>query len=324
MLTTVRPRLPKDELIKEEQATLERELKWLLNSLQETLSSLKSGLEECVALLEPTQPGSTLVISSVKSESVKGFITRVGTRVVKGDIQLRLQTLPPPRNLPSYPLRVSTEPTAPPLILTQLSTVRNLINQALDVVDISTWTGDPQDASFISGQLRLLFELLQEAKQTLKGGADVVGEWPAFTVDEAIFSPPLPSHFAITLTINEASILLTLRTIEHYSGGTPSSGARPSSSSSTASSSFAPDFSSISTFSLRHRLGLAPRPPEHDESDRTFSFKGRQVRVKEKVKVESQDPSLMAVMAKVSALEHVVAWARTSLAVVMGQNEDDE
>jgi len=61
-----------------------RELSWLLESLQETLVSLKSGLEECYALLAPIEPGSTLVMSSPRSESVKGHVTRVGTRIVKG------------------------------------------------------------------------------------------------------------------------------------------------------------------------------------------------------------------------------------------------
>jgi len=60
------------------------ELSWLLDSLQETLTSLKSGLEECYALLAPIEPGSTLVMSSPRSESIKGHITRVGTRIVKG------------------------------------------------------------------------------------------------------------------------------------------------------------------------------------------------------------------------------------------------
>jgi len=61
-----------------------RELAWLLDNLQETLESFKEGLEECRALLAPTEPGSTLAMSSVRSESVKGYITRVGTRLVKG------------------------------------------------------------------------------------------------------------------------------------------------------------------------------------------------------------------------------------------------
>jgi hypothetical protein len=55
-----------------------------LETLQDTLASLKSGLQECVALLAPEEPGSTLALSSLRSESVKGFVTRVGTRIVKG------------------------------------------------------------------------------------------------------------------------------------------------------------------------------------------------------------------------------------------------
>ena len=100
MSNIVWPYLPPDELKKAEEETLvfkhlalhsqatadlfqKRELKWLLNSLQDTFTSLKDGLEECSALLAPVEPGSTLVVSSLHSESVKGIITRVGTRIVK-------------------------------------------------------------------------------------------------------------------------------------------------------------------------------------------------------------------------------------------------
>ena len=79
----------------------------------------------------------------------------------------------------------------------------------------------------------------------------------------------------------------------------------------------------ISGLSLRQRLGLAARLPEHDESGQIFTYKGQEVRVREKVKVESQDPNLMAVMAKLSALEHGIGIARKSLAIVMGLDEDD-
>ncbi len=61
-----------------------RELEWLLISHQETLVSWKAGLEECYALLAAIEPGSTLVMSSPRSEAVKGHITRVGTQVTRG------------------------------------------------------------------------------------------------------------------------------------------------------------------------------------------------------------------------------------------------
>lgn len=71
----------------------ERELEWLLQSLQDSLAALRDGLHECAALLEPKEPGSTLVLSSLRSENVKGFVTRVGTKIVKGVGRLMIPTL---------------------------------------------------------------------------------------------------------------------------------------------------------------------------------------------------------------------------------------
>lgn len=86
------------------------------------------------------------------------------------DINLRLTTLPPPRSLSSYPVHLQN-----PLPLPQLTVLLTLLNQALDIIDISRWTGDPHNEAFISGQLRLLADTIEEAQQTLKGGEDVVG-----------------------------------------------------------------------------------------------------------------------------------------------------
>jgi hypothetical protein len=55
-----------------------------------------------------------------------------------------------------------------------------------------------------------------------------------------------------------------------------------------------------------------------------FSWKGDEVKVREKVRVESQDPSLMAVMAKLSALHHEVIKCKTALKVLMGNEDDTE
>jgi hypothetical protein len=71
-------------LLSSTDSTQEQELLWLLDSLQETLKSLKAGFEECRSLLAPTENGSTLVLSSLRSEAVKGFVTRNGTRITKG------------------------------------------------------------------------------------------------------------------------------------------------------------------------------------------------------------------------------------------------
>lgn len=46
--------------------------------------------------------------------------------------------------------------------------------------------------------------------------------------------------------------------------------------------------------------------------------------VKEKVRVESQDPSLMAAMAKLSALGHAVGGWRLKVGVVMGEDLEED
>lgn len=71
-----------------------------------------------------------------------------------------------------------------------------LLNQSLDIIDISTWTGDPHNGSFIAGQLRLLADTIDEARQVLKGGEEVDGgRWWEEPGDETVrSSPPLGVH----------------------------------------------------------------------------------------------------------------------------------
>ncbi|PGH09881.1 hypothetical protein AJ79_05608 [Helicocarpus griseus UAMH5409] len=310
MATWAYPQLPPDLLKKEEDENLARELKWLLRSLQESLVSLREGLQECAALLDPTRPGSTLVLSSLRSENVKGFVTRVGTKIVKGDVQLRLQSLTPPKGSNSTRLTISNEPTATEIILNQLAFVRRLINESLDVIDVSTWTGDPMDANFIAGQLRLLHDNLSEARLTLKGeGDESKKQWFQNSVDEDSFDPPLPPYMSFHLSISEAALVLNLRTLE------------PASHDGTPTTTFAPEIS-LSGFSLREKL-FGPRHPVHEESGDVFDWKGEEVKVKEKIRVESQDPSLMSAMAKLTALEHEVSRWKSALAIVREEDETD-
>lgn len=68
---------------------------------------------------------------------------------------------------------------------------------------------------------------------------------------------------------------------------------------------------------------LQPRRAQHDESDQRFKYKDDEVKVKEKVRVESADPNLMVAMAKLAALEHAVGMARCCLAVVMEEDVEE-
>ena len=79
-----------------------------------------------------------------------------------------------------------------------------------------------------------------------------------------------------------------------------------------------------SGWGIRNTLAVAlggTRAPTHDEADRTFTYKGQEVRVKEKIRIESQDPALISAMAKLNALEHTVVLSRKALNIVMGREE---
>ena len=207
-------------------------------------------------------------------------------------------------------------------MLYQLVSVKSLINDSLDIIDVSRWTGQSTDASFISGQLKLLHEHLGEAKACLKGPVPgqehearaLGGQWWTSSAAEEIFNPPLPAHLSLHFTIQDANLVLTVRTLAptstSHTPGTP-----------TADSSF-----SLSGFNLRSRLlGLGTRLPTHDEMGEVFQWQGREeVTVREKLRVETGDPSLMSVAAKLSALEHEVGRWRMNVRIVMGQEDGED
>ncbi|KAK7962991.1 uncharacterized protein PG986_003816 [Apiospora aurea] len=168
MSVEIWPTIAPDQLKVEEDATQARELTWLLDALHETLKTLKSSLEETYALLAPIDPGATLVVSTPKHETVKGYVTRVGTRLVKGSIALRLRTQPP--------VVLSLNPERP-IHVPELTTLNTLLTQSVDILSFVvsesfSKKGDAEyhaDPRFVSSQLRLLAEYLSEASALIKG-----------------------------------------------------------------------------------------------------------------------------------------------------------
>lgn len=114
------------------------------------------------------------------------------------------------------------------------------------------------------------------------------------------FNPPLQPNTSVHFYINEAALILEVRTLEPLGPG---------------------GVEQHSSFSLRgigFALG-AVKPPTHDEVDDIFSWRGQDVKVREKVRVESSDPKLMAALAKLNSIERTVALARKALDALMGQ-----
>ncbi|RYP67910.1 hypothetical protein DL769_005646 [Monosporascus sp. CRB-8-3] len=147
-----------------------RELAWLIGSLRSTLRQLKHGLEECYALLAPVDgPGSTLALTTPRHETVKGHVTRVGARLVRGVVSLRLRTLPP-QTLCLSPAR--------PIRLAPLAALHALLTRSVDLLALclgyegeqgSLPRGSEEEAAFLAAQLRVLAQNLAESSAILKG-----------------------------------------------------------------------------------------------------------------------------------------------------------
>ena len=54
------------------------------------LQSTQDGLTECIGLLNPQEHGNTLPLSSTRSEVLKGFAVRMGEKITKGELVVRL------------------------------------------------------------------------------------------------------------------------------------------------------------------------------------------------------------------------------------------
>ena len=203
-------------------------------------------------------------------------------------------------------------------MLPQILGVRGMINDSLDIIDVTRWTGQSTNASFISGQLKLLHEHLKRAKASLKGpaqGAELEStpgsQWWTDSADDSLFEPPLPGSLSLHFAIQDANLVLTVRTLMPASpSNTP-----------TGDQSF-----SLAGLNLRGRLlGLGPRLPTHDEVGEVFKWRGQhEANVREKVRVESGDPSFISVASKLSALEHEVGRWRDNLRIVMEESDDED
>ncbi|KAF5645514.1 hypothetical protein F52700_2077 [Fusarium sp. NRRL 52700] len=279
-----------------------RELDWIVDETLEVCRDLKHGLEDCYALLAPIDPGSTLVMSTPRNEKVKGTLTRVGTRIVKGTLSLSQSKA---------------------IHIQGLDALHGYLNQSIDLLAITL--SKPQDASSLASTLSILADSLSDSSAILKGPplTDSDPAWQMCSCPPDQFVPSIGPNLSFYLGLQESCIILWLRALEpvhaHVHFGT--------------------------------KLGLAfgtVRRLEHDEMDTIFRYNTQgsniggskrgsarhtpepgssaaevdsndiqEVYVREKVRVESADPSLISIQSKLSYLSHMLGQARRNIAEVL-------
>ncbi|KAL1841731.1 hypothetical protein VTJ49DRAFT_6645 [Mycothermus thermophilus] len=362
MAVEIWPHVAPDQLKAATDAAEKRELDWLIEELHEYLTNLKHGLEDCYALLAPIEHGSTLVLSTPRNEVVKGTITRVGTRIVRGTIHIRMRTLP------HQTLTINPDH---PIHLAPLTTLHSLLTHSIDLLNLTLTYAYPSSSStpptsstqrtphlptdlpppqFLSAQLRLLSQSLAEASAQLRGASSTSGSatdssWTTRSAAPSHFNPPLTqphpgsTHPALSfhLTVQDAQLVLWLRSLEPVDAKV--------------------------NFGTKLALAIGTtRRLEHDESERIFGYccnhdtsggggggvvtgprgsiasgagpvhiplsgtrtRSVDVYVREKVRVETADPSLMSLSAKLTALANTLALARRNLAAVLGEEWEED
>ncbi|KAF6803940.1 37S ribosomal protein Rsm22 [Colletotrichum musicola] len=327
MSIAIWPPVAAEELALKKEESLRRELDWIVGETHIVLKDIRHSLQDCYALLAPIDPGSTLVMSTQRNERVKGTITRVGTRVVKGAIHIQLKTLPTQTLVldPSHPIHIAA-----------LETIHTHLTECVDLLSLTS-SSPTTNPSQLAAQLRILAASLSESSSLLKGPPlnEPDPRWQTDSCPPVHFTPPLPPNVSVHIGLQESSLVLWLRALEPVD---------------------APQH-------FGTKLGLAlgtVRRLEHDEMDRPFRFayshvtdggekhkhgaahprsgsssvsglgtpssngEANEVFVREKVRVESlPDPNLMSLSSKLIALGHTLAGARRNLAAVMGEELDE-
>ncbi|PHH52053.1 hypothetical protein CFIMG_004283RA [Ceratocystis fimbriata CBS 114723] len=329
MSLTIYPFSSPHHLKQTQRESHQRELKWIIGEIRESLQELKSGLEDCYALLAPIEPGSTLAMSTPRNEKVKGTVTRIGSQIVKGTLHLQLST---------QQAQVLAINTSKPICIRPLMEIQQSLSDAVKLLEITLDNESTPETLF--AQLRVLTQLMFDASANLKGNemhsrpptpgsasatppCDTT--WTTMSVASNAFNPHINSSLSVHITLQDSCIILWLRALEPVD---------------------APVF-------FGTKIGLAigtVRRLEHDEMDKPFKYTfnrdesaiqqtallGRRhaaplsgtkpvdVFVREKVRVESADPNLMSLQAKLSSLHHTIIELRQNLSVVMGAECDDE
>ncbi|SPO00223.1 uncharacterized protein DNG_03070 [Cephalotrichum gorgonifer] len=342
------PPLTKDEEAKKIQEVKAKHVTWLVSYvLEEELPPIKHTLDECYALLAPVLPGNTLVLSTPRNERVKGTVTRVGTRIVKANMHLQLQTQPAQT--------ISLRPKCN-IHMPQLVTLSNHLDEA---VKITTATFDfPASPSFIKAQLRLLSNLITDSVAILKGptssspstGSAAVpaldhGFDTAWTVQSCAsehLEPDPGPHLSCHFSLADSLILLTIRVLEPAQAPV-ALGTKLGLAIGTVRRIEHDEVGKVfdyvyHTSDPMDRPPITPHPPRDPEDpaprepyrgggplmtrtpDKITPGQFTPVLVREKVRVETADPKLMSLLVKLSSLKVTLARVETNLAAVLESN----
>lgn len=328
-----------------------RELAWIVDQSYDVCAEICQGLEECYALLSPDAPGSTLVVTTPGLEKVKGTMTRVGTRIVKG---VSCTPNPPPRcvctdaPLQSINLQLQTQPpqslsVAPnqALQIHPLDALDSHLSDCIHILSVILPQSCGRHPTYLATVLTQVDRCLAASAGILKGPAPMLHDpsWQTWSCPPERFSPPLQPNLSFHIGIRDCSISLYLRALEPVHApvhlGTRLGLAigtvrRLEHDEMDAVFNWKPDGSEMDPSKLSsHRRRADPQPvrggddQDHLQHNVPPRPEWEEVYVREKVHVESADPCLISLYSKVTFLAHKLGQTRRNLAAAMGEELPD-
>ncbi|ORY85029.1 RAVE subunit 2/Rogdi [Protomyces lactucae-debilis] len=209
---------------------------------------------------------TTLPLTSRETERLKGLVTRQGSLLVKGDFRIRLPGLSAQR----VALNADKAMTLP-----QVAEVAHLVDISIASCQHAL---QPDTAKRVVDDL---LDNLREASACLKE-PKLTETFPLAELPGTRFSPILEEPVAMDLCIRDASLVADVYLLQDRK-------------------------QSSNVFAKINRLASGSQGGGGEAHHGGFvRFRGRDVRVVEHVRVESQDPALVAVMTKLAALTHSV------------------
>lgn len=205
-------------------------------------------------------------------------------------------------------------------------------------------------ATFLAAQLRLLAQSLTEAASLLRGPQPLTASdatWVSRSCRPAHFSPAPPRELSVHWGVQDSCLVLWLRALEP-AGAPVNLGMKfalaigtarrlehdeaeqvftytypEGSEPAPASSAGAASASRPATAAGKEGGGDAGAGGPQGKTKEELRSDEVQVYVREKVRVESADPSLLSLSAKLMALTNTLALARGNLAAVMGDDTEE-
>ncbi|KAG5362988.1 hypothetical protein CJU89_2131 [Yarrowia sp. B02] len=321
-------------------------LQWYLDDIQTLVpETISNGLKQCLLSLTAPEdsplPPFKLPVSSHASETLKGVVCRSGDSITATDIQLKLHSL---KNK-SFTVRIN--PKTNGYLLSQIDSCINHVSLALDQCDAIVNSRDPD---YLNMAAQLLIEHINEAVASinspvvlLEKPSEPAGGIPSNATSRCAtpnpnishssqsipvslsgashstpwlfpntppadcFHPNLPPELIVEFYIAKCAIVVDVHVVDRgvSRAGTPSQDPSPSSSSAN----------------LTALTNLFKRAPVASNTAPKITYNGEQVSEVERVVVDTKDPILMSIEAKLSAIKSAAYRLHRNLAAVSGAEE---